>query len=122
MPYKLSIWIVLFLFAFNGGAIMLDHFGVDDYMGVDDIDTGDTSELDQAESQSSQFETGSGGGSTLLGTYNRLGGVINTIVNAVNPGAQMMKAAGVPVGLVNFAFGILGIIPAIDVVKFIRSG
>lgn len=117
----LSFWIVLFLLFFNSGAALMDATGTADYLGVDP-DTGDTSELKDANSQVQDYKTGTGQGATLFGAYSRLAGVFNIVINAINPGAEMLKAGGVPPPLVNFIFGGLSIIPPLELAFFIRSG
>lgn len=119
MAYRLSIWIVLFLISFNAGAVMLDSAGVDDYLGIS-TELGDTSAIEQAQ-DTTDVQTGTGTGSTLFGTYNRLTTALNTFFNAIMPGAEMMKNAGVPAELVNFTFSVLVVIPVIDLIRFLRG-
>lgn len=122
MAYRASIWIVIFLVSFNGGAVFLDAVGVDDYLGISS-DVGDVDEIDQATEQS-QFETGTGRGATLFGTYNRLAGVLNNVLNALMPGAEMLKNAWPDPTFhlaVNFVFGVLVMIPPIDLAMFLRG-
>lgn len=123
MPYKISIWIFIFLVSFNAGAIALDTLGVDDYMGISS-DVGDTSELDSA-ADTSSFQTGTGTGSTLFGTYNRVASTLNGFLNAIMPGAEMLKAAWPDPTfhtLVNMVFSVLAVIPVIDLALFVRRG
>lgn len=119
--YPLSVYIAIFLIAFNSGAVLLDTTGAADYLGINP-DTGDTDELDEAEEAAGEFETGTGQGQTLLGTYNRLAGVMNSIVNGVQPGKEMLEASGVPASLTGFLWSVMGIILGWDVAQFIRSG
>lgn len=120
MPYKLSIWIVLFLVAFNGGHVMLDASGTYDYLGVS-ADPGTPSEVTQAANQVDNYDTGTGGGSTLFGLYNTLADPLEAVFNAILPGAAMLKNVGVPTYLVNFTFAPLALIPGIDLIKFLRG-
>lgn len=122
MAYRLSVWIVVFLLSFNGGAVMLTETGAAEYMGIG-VDVGDTSELDDA-TDDSEFDTGTGTGQTLFGTYNQLSGFLNGIFNAIMPGAEMLKNAFPDPTfalMVNFIFSVLAIIPTIDLAKFIRG-
>lgn len=116
-----SFWVVLFLIFFNAGAGMLGAMGVDGYLGIDP-DTGDTGELESAESDIQQAETGTGQGQTLFGLRSRLADTFNTLVNAFNPGAEMMKSAGAPPDIVNFVFAGLFIVPPMELLFFLRRG
>lgn len=123
MPYKLSIWIFVFLLSFNSGAIALEQTGAADYMGISP-DLGDTSELDSAAS-TQEFQTGTGSGSTLFGTYNRMASTLNGFLNAIMPGAEMLKNAWPNPTfhlLVNMVFTVLSVIPVIDLILFVRRG
>lgn len=123
MPYKISIWIFIFLVSFNAGAVVLDQTGASDYLGVNP-ELGDTSELDEA-AGTNEFQTGTGRGSTLFGTYNRVAGTLNGFLNAIMPGAEMMKNAWPDPTfhlLVNFAFSVLAVVPVIDLALFVRRG
>lgn len=119
MAYRLSIWIVLFLISFNAGAVFLDATDVDDYLGIN-TELGDTSEIETAQN-TTDVQTGTGTGSTLFGTYNRLTTALNTFFNTIMPGAEMMKNAGVPPDIVNFVFSVLVVIPVIDLIRFLRG-
>lgn len=119
--YPLSVYIVLFLIFFNGGAILLDSTGADDYLGIDP-DTGDTSEIDEGETAAGEFETGTGQGQTLLGTYNRLSSVLNEIVNGVQPGKEMLETAGFPAAITGFLWSGMTIIIGWDIAQFLRRG
>lgn len=119
MPYRISIWIVIFLLSFNSGAALLDATGAADYLGIT-TEIGDSEAIEEAKDTQS-VQTGTGTGSTLFGTYNRMASGLNTFFNAIMPGAEMMKNAGVDSDLVNFGFGILSIIPVIDLIRFIRG-
>lgn len=120
---KPSILIVLFLISFNAGGQLLIDSGGADYLGID-TEFGDTSEIDTAQSQS-QFQTGTGRGSTLFGTYNRLASFFNTIFNALMPGARLLKNAVGHSGfsmLIDFVFTMLALVPVIDAALFLRRG
>lgn len=122
MPYKLSVWILIFLVSFNGGAELLVQTGTADYMGIS-ADVGDTSELESAQNTQS-FQSGTGTGSTLFGTYQRVTQLFNDLFNAIMPGAEMLKAA-IPSPtwhtIVNFVFSVLALFPVIDAAKYLRG-
>lgn len=123
MPYRVSVYLILFLVFFNGGAIMLDVTGVADYLGVS-VDLGDTSEIDTATNQTS-LQTGTGTGSTLFGTYNRVASFLDTVFTPITAGPEMLKNAwGNPLwaDLVDYLFTGIGMIIAIDIALFLRSG
>jgi hypothetical protein len=121
MAYKLSVYVVLFLLFFNGSAILLDASGTTEHLGIEtSTDNGD--EVVAASEDARTFEVGGGLGQTLFGLYAALGGVLEGLFNAVNPGAAMLKSTFVPDYLVNFVFLGLHLLPAIDIVKFLRSG
>lgn len=118
---KASVYIVIFLISFNAGGVMLQSTGVADELGLN-ADPGSTDELEQAEQQGENFDVGGGAGQTLFGLYASLAGVLETIFNAVMPGAAMLKRAGVPDFYVNFAFAFAAMIPVFDVASYLRSG
>lgn len=120
MTYRISVWVALFLVFFNAGAIFIDQTGADDYLGIEP-DTGDSSELDEAESTAKEYKTGTGQGSTLLGTYNRLASVLNGVVNAVQPGKEMIEANGAPASVTGFLWSGFGVIIGVDVALFLRG-
>lgn len=120
MAYKLSVYIVLFLLFFNGAAVLLNASGTADYLGVEP-DTGDTNKLDAAREESKSFGVSRGIGDTLFGLWITLSTVIETIVGAVFPGANMLMNAGVPSYIVSYGMAGLAVVPGIDLVKFLRG-
>ncbi|GAA0305483.1 hypothetical protein [Halarchaeum salinum] len=121
MPYKISMWIVLFLVFFNAGAGLLGASGAAAYLGVQPS-PGGGEELASATSSTQDFRTGSGGGETLFALYSTLSGTLESIFNAIFPGAAMLKNAGVPDYLVTFLFTGLALIPGYDLIMFLRRG
>lgn len=121
MAYKISMWIVLFLLFFNGGAVMLQASGAADYLGVTPA-TGGGERLDDVSDELNSYETGNGGGSTLFGLYNTLSQPLEAAFNAIFPGAQMLKNVGVPGYLVTFLFTGLAVVPGYDLLVFLRAG
>lgn len=121
MPYKISMWIVIFLLFFNGGAALMNTSGASDYLGVSpDVCAPDS--LQNAGETSQGFSTGGGGGSTLFGFYNQIAGMFETLFNSIFPGAAMLKCAGIPDYVVTFAFSGLAVVPGIDIAIFLRRG
>lgn len=121
MPYKISVWIALFLLFFNGGAIMLDTSGAADYAGLDPS-TCAGQELTTVANTLQDYDTGQGGGSTLFGLYNTISNPLEGLFNLVFRGGAMLKCAGVPKWIVNFLFTGLAVIPGLDLILFLRSG
>lgn len=118
---KPSVWIVLFLLSFNGAAAMMGAAGAWGYMGIQPDPGGDKIETDVTQ-EAQDFDTSQGSGATLFGLYNSLAGVLEAIFNSIYPGAAMLKRIGVPDYLVNWLFAGLTIVPAIDLIDFLRSG
>lgn len=118
---KASVYIVLFLISFNASAAMLDATGVADDLGLS-TSPNEPEELQKAQQESKEFSPGQGGAATLFGLYGSLAGVLETIFNAMMPGAAMLKNAGLPEFYVHFAFTLATLVPALDLVSFLRSG
>lgn len=117
---KASIYIVIFLISVNAGAVMLMSTGVAGDLGVSPSQDR-TGRLSQAESTAEDYSASSSGGSTLFGLYGSLASTLDTIFNVV-PAVGMVKRAGVPDFYANFAFTFLTMIPAFDLIAFLRSG
>lgn len=121
MAYKISMWIVIFLVSFNAGAGLLIASGSADYIGVSpDVCTPES--VAQAGETTQNVDTGTGGGSTLFGFYNALADPLETAFDAIFPGAAMLKCAGIPQYIVNFAFAGLALVPGFDLILFLRRG
>lgn len=119
MP-RISVAILLFLVFFNlGTQILIIDTGVAEDMGVDPA-LGDTGELDDAASQS-EVQAGSGVGETLFGLYNALMNTLSGLWQAIFPGEQMLKNAGFPDFWVDFVFGAMKLIVALDTIAFLRG-
>lgn len=121
MPYKLSFWIVMALVSLNAGHVALNASGTYDYIGVSP-NLCDTGPLEDSQEQAKAFGTGQGAGETLFNLYNVLANVLDSIFDSILPAAKMIKCAGVPNYLVNFAFATLAMIPGFDLIVFLRSG
>jgi len=118
---KLSIQIVLFLVFFNAGAGMIQATAVSDDLGISP-ETGEPDELQEAQDQADKFSAGGGLGDTLFGLISALGTALNTIVNAIFPGAAMLKNVGIPDPIVNFLFSGMTLYVAFDMMDFLRTG
>ncbi|MUV59790.1 hypothetical protein [Halobacterium sp. CBA1126] len=112
---------MLFLVFFNAGAGLLAVSGTAEYLGVQP-NPGGGEALAGATDSTQNFQTGQGGGETLFTLYNTLSGTLESIFNAIFPGAAMMKNVGVPDYLVNFLFTGLALIPGYDLILFLRRG
>lgn len=121
MAYKLSVYIVLFLVFFNGGAALLDASGTTEHLGLDTT-TSNGDDIEAKADNARDFSVGGGVGETLFGLYNAVAGVLETVFDTLTPGAKMLKSAGVPDYLVNFTFAGLYVVPGIDLINFFRSG
>lgn len=117
---RVSVYIVLFLLFFNGGAEMLIQTGVAGEMGIDPA-TGNDEELENAKEEARNPNPGSGVGSTLFGMYNSLASTVEAIFNTIMPGAAMLKATPIPDFFVNFLFGAAPIIVGLDTIAFFRG-
>lgn len=118
MPYKISMWIVLFFLFTNAGAAAFTASGAAEYVGIDPSTGADLSER---KDNLNEFETGTGLGSTLFGMYNALAGVLEGALNLL-PAVSMMKNGGVPDYIANWIYGGLAVVPSYDLIMFLRSG
>jgi len=120
---RLSFILLLFLVLFNGWAGMLQTYDIDDHLGIS-AETGDASELDQAEESAQEVQTGGAVGSTLLGFYNALLSVVRGLIVGIQPGAQLLiniLPAGPAEDMVTWAFGIVPFIIAFDFISIARG-
>lgn len=120
MAYKLSFWIVLFLVFFNGGAVLMENSGADDYLGISPS-TGNPDAIDSATGNVSNFDTGEGSGDSLFGLTNTVTNPLQGLFNLIFPGGEMLINAGVPAYLVTFFLSGLAIIPGYDLINFLRG-
>lgn len=117
---RVSVWIVMFLLFFNAGAGMLISTGVADEIGINP-QTGNDDRLEAANESASNINPGSGSGGTLFGLYNALAQTLETIFNAILPGAAMLKTAGFPAFFVDFLFTAAFVIVGLDTIAFFRG-
>jgi hypothetical protein len=117
---RISTLIVLFFVFMNAGAFMLQSTGVAAHMGVN-AETGDPSEIQQAQDAAENINTGNNVGGTLFAMYNSLVGVVESIFAAMFPGAQMLSNLGVPDWFTAYLFSGATIITGVDVIGFLRG-
>ena len=86
---RISVILVIFLILFNGWGGLMQQYDIDDHLGVS-TETGNPAELEQAQDNASELQTGNAVGGTLLGYYNGLINTIQSITVAIEPGTQMM--------------------------------
>lgn len=118
---KASVYIAIFLISFNAAGGMLIQTGIAADLNLA-ADSGNPDELDKAKETGEEFEAGQGGTSTLFGLYGSLAGALETVFNAVMPGAAMLKRIGIPGFYINFGFTLAALVPALDIIAFLRSG
>lgn len=120
---RISLALLIFLILFNGWAGMMQAYGIDHHIGIS-AETGDPDELDRAIESSQQFRTGSSVGGTLLGMYNALGSTVESMLIAIQPGAQMLINIipdGIGEDIVLWLFSIGEILMAIDLLAYWRG-
>lgn len=117
---RVSVAILLFLVFFNlGTQILIVDTGIAADIGADPA-LGDTSDLDDAASQS-EVQAGSGIGETLFGLYNALMNTLSGLWQKIFVGEQMLKNAGFPDFWIDFVFGAMKLIVALDTISFLRG-
>lgn len=117
---RISIYIVMFLVFFNAGAAMLETTGAAKTMGID-ISEGNDERIEEAQNASRSPDPGNGVGGTLFGLYNSLAGLLETILNTIAPGAEMLKANGFPAFIINWSFAAMPIIIGLDIISYFRG-
>lgn len=122
---RLSIYLVLFMIFFNAGAGVIQLAGVTGTHGLDAVEQ-DVDELNAAQ-DAGEKSTSPGGsvGGTLIGLISSAGKTLSTIVNAVFPGADLLKSA-TPPGIVNniidYLFTGAAIVVGVDLLRYFRGG
>lgn len=120
---RISIMIVVFLILFNGWTGLIQQYGVDDHLGIN-AETGNPEKLDKAVSESEKFNTGDSRGGTLIGMYNSLSGMVEAVVRATQPGADMLVNIMPPGPAEDFIIWIFGIAPllaGLDIAAYLRG-
>lgn len=121
---RISIAILIFLILFNGWASLLMDYDLDDHLGVN-VEVGDHPELEQAQSSADDIEFGTGGVlESMVGGINTMLSNLGDLVKGLNPAAQMLVniiPPGIGEALVLWAFSILEIIVAADLINYVRG-
>lgn len=120
---RVSVYIVMFLVFFNGGALMLQSTGAADWMGIDPAE-GNDEQIKNATEAAKNPNPGRGIGETLFGMYNSLAGTLETVFNTVMPGAAMLKAvihSDAGDAFINYIFTAAPIIVGLDTIAFFRG-
>lgn len=117
---RVSVYIVMFLLFFNAGAAMLETTGVAESMGIAPSE-GNDAQLEKAKQEARSPDPGSGLGGTLFGLYNSIAGTLETVLNTIFPGAEMLKANNFPDFVVNWAFAGMPIIVGLDIAGYFRG-
>jgi len=121
---RLSVILFIFLLLFNGWGGLMQEYDIDDHLGIS-AETGEAEELERATADARNVSTGEPTGQTLLGYYNNLLGTLTDIVTGVQPGVQLLVniiPSGIGEDLVVWAFSVLPILIAIDILYFARGG
>lgn len=120
---RISLILLIFLILFNGWGVLLQHYHIDDQIGIN-ANTGDAGALNSAVNSSQQVKTGNAIGQTLLGYYNSLLTTLKGMVLGLQPGLQLLvnvTPPGIATDMVIWAFGVLPIIIAVDLLSFLRG-
>lgn len=120
---RISVLLIIFLVLFNAWGALLQEYHVDDHLGIS-AGTGDAAELEQAQQESEQIQTGENIGQTLLGYYNSLLGTVEGIVAGWQPGVQLLVnivPPGIGEDLIIWGFGFMPIVIAIDLLAYARG-
>lgn len=121
---RLSIILLIFLVLFNGWAGLMQQYDVDDHLGIS-AETGNAEELDRATTSAGNVTTGEPAGQTLLGYYNNMMNTLTGIITGLQPGVQLLVniiPSGIGEDIVVWAFTILPILGAVDMLYFGRGG
>lgn len=132
---RASVYIVVFLVAFNAGAglLMMTPAGGGESisetigLGADEIDQDATEDIDDAVGapdgeEDGEVNVGSGSGSILgLELFVTLGSALSSVFT-IQPGMNMLVQAGVPQYIIGWANSIMALVVAIDLLNFVRGG
>lgn len=120
---RISVALIIFLILFNGWGGLIQQYDIDDQLGINAA-TGDAPELEEAQSNADDIQTGEAVGQTLLGFYNSLLSSLEGILTAWEPGLQLLVNVlppGIAEDLVIWAFGVMKIIIFVDVLAYARG-
>lgn len=120
---RISFILLIFLILFNGWGSIMMEYGIDEQIGIS-AETGNAEELGEAQTAARDIQTGEAIGGTLLGYYNALLNTVQGIVTGLQPGVQMLvniAPPGATQDLIVWAFSVLSIIVAADVLAYARG-
>lgn len=120
---RISVFLVIFLILFNGWAVVMVDYGIDDHLGFN-AETGDAPELQETQEAAGNVSSGEPAGQTLIGFYNGLLKTFENVLTGWEPGVQMLVnivPGGVAQDLIIWAFSISKIIIAVDVMAYARG-
>lgn len=120
---RISFILLVFLILFNGWGSIMMEYGIDEQIGIS-AETGNAEELGEAQNAARDIQTGEAIGGTLLGYYNALLNTVQGVVTGLQPGVQMLvniAPSGVTQDLIVWAFSVLSIIIAADVLAYARG-
>lgn len=116
---RITVLLVIFLVAFNGGAAMMQEAGIDE-MWDGNAEVGGDEAVAGIEKSADDPNTGTGAGETLFGLYNVLGNVLGGIFN-VMPLFDMLIRAGVPQAVLTPFQSVIVVIMGVDIIAFVRG-
>ncbi len=121
---RVSFILLLFLILLNSWAGLLQAYDIDDHLGIS-AEVGEHEELEQAQSDAEGLQIGTGGViSSLAGVIASGARTLSNIFQGLNPAAQILAnvvPSGIAKDLIAWAFGILEIIIAIDLINYARG-
>lgn len=118
---KVSIMIVVFFIGFNAFVGFLNASGYTDAVGLD-TEVNEPEELETAESEARNVQTGGGGLETLFGLWSLLAGFVSTFHDALLPGMALLSDVGVPTEIIGLVDTSVAFIAGRDLIDFLRSG
>lgn len=120
---RISFILLIFLLLLNGWGGLMQQYDIDDQLGIN-AETGNAEELEQAQTAARDIQTGEAIGGTLLGYYNALLNTVQGIVSGLGPGVQMLVNIAPPgpaEDAITWAFGVLPIVIAADILAYARG-
>lgn len=116
-------WIILFLVFFNSAGLVIADSGAGEWLGVE-ATTGEQEELEDARDAAEDSDPQTDDTGTLFGFYTTVGATLSAILNAINPGAELLKSA-VPNAtfhlLVDFSFAGMWVVTGLTALSFFRG-
>jgi len=117
-------YLILFLVFFNAGGLLLQATGTADYLGIEPS-TGNNDQLDEGrQSVGGAGGEGNSNDGTLFGFYRQTTDTLDVLLNAINPGKQMLQAA-IPVtaaqDFITFSFAGAWALIGFKTLEFLRG-